>query len=375
MGQFPKVLAIGFLLGLLAPAFALSPAAAQDRPKIGVILPLSGNAAYEGELMRRGLELAVGELQASVPVELIFEDSQGDTKMAVTAFRALRAQHRVSKIISWGSGIGLALLPLANQEQVLQLGVATSSPKFTVVGDLGFRIHPTAASEAAFTVDRIKNFFKASRVALVTVNNDYGNGLAENFKAAAVSAGIATVFHETFEPAETDFRTLMAKLKSAAPDLVYLVSYAGPTTQILRRARELGIKTPFLTSIAAVGSANFVKDIGSAGEGLNVIVPGPAYAATSQPEELHFRDIYEAIYHETVGPAQSLVCRSFDALMLFARAAKDCGWTDQKCFSQALLQTQNYRGASGKLSFDQAGDSILDFSLQSLRNGSFVAVG
>jgi len=77
---------------LLAPALLVSicttSAAFAEETRLAAILPLTGNAADQGEWARRGFELARDELQTSeeTKVSLLYEDSHGaDPGSAVKA--------------------------------------------------------------------------------------------------------------------------------------------------------------------------------------------------------------------------------------------------------------------------------------------------
>lgn len=71
---------------------AAIPVAEEDVIKIGAILPMTGNAAIYGESMRQGAELATEQINKlnSKKVEIIFEDSKGDPKEALSAFNKLK---------------------------------------------------------------------------------------------------------------------------------------------------------------------------------------------------------------------------------------------------------------------------------------------
>jgi ABC-type branched-subunit amino acid transport system substrate-binding protein len=67
-------------------------------PTVGVILPLSGEAASYGQQFRRGMELN----PEYSSFKLVFEDSKFETKTAVTAFNRLVELDHVNYLISFG---------------------------------------------------------------------------------------------------------------------------------------------------------------------------------------------------------------------------------------------------------------------------------
>jgi ABC-type branched-subunit amino acid transport system substrate-binding protein len=129
--------------------FSLHSPQAED-PLALAILPLTGNAADRGEWAKRGLELAHDELKRDglSTFTIRYEDSQGgDPATTVQAYKSAPAQRKPVEVFTYGSGAGMALTPLVNAERVVQIGVATGTPKYRSQGDFTFRIWPSATLE------------------------------------------------------------------------------------------------------------------------------------------------------------------------------------------------------------------------------------
>ncbi len=113
--------------------------------KIGAILPLTGDAAQYGQSAKKGMELAVNEINErggidNKKIKLIIEDRQGQVKDGVAAFRKLITVEKVPIIIGeLLSSITLAIAPLANENKVVILSPASTAPKITEAGDYIFR--------------------------------------------------------------------------------------------------------------------------------------------------------------------------------------------------------------------------------------------
>jgi len=75
------------ILLLASLLFPIIPAAAeQPRPVVAIIVPLSGQLAFMGDGLRKGM-LLNEELHASY--DLIFEDNKGSEAEAVSAYRKI----------------------------------------------------------------------------------------------------------------------------------------------------------------------------------------------------------------------------------------------------------------------------------------------
>src|SRR3984885_983919 len=119
----------GFLQLVPGAALVLSNprlAQAADEPlRIGSILSVTGPAAFLGEDMKAGLQLAVEEINAAGGINgrkiaWTFHDAESQTQKAISAARRLISQDRVEIILSGGnmSGIALAMAPLAEAAKV-----------------------------------------------------------------------------------------------------------------------------------------------------------------------------------------------------------------------------------------------------------------
>jgi branched-chain amino acid transport system substrate-binding protein len=109
-----------FLFNSLTLSFAL---AENTKPevskfKIGVIVPLSGALSEYGLASKNGIELAVSSNpQVFSNIEFIYEDSQWDSKTAITAFTKLTKADKVNLVYNWGNPTTEALAPLAESSQ------------------------------------------------------------------------------------------------------------------------------------------------------------------------------------------------------------------------------------------------------------------
>ncbi|HUP06650.1 MAG TPA: ABC transporter substrate-binding protein, partial [Caldimonas sp.] len=109
----------------LALSCALAPAVAQNNVKIGSILSVTGPAAFLGEDMKAGMELAIDEINAKGGVlgrkiEWFFYDAESQTQKGLTETRRLLDQDKVDMIVGGGnmSGMAIAMLGLTEKAQV-----------------------------------------------------------------------------------------------------------------------------------------------------------------------------------------------------------------------------------------------------------------
>ncbi len=112
---------------------------ASAETSFAAIIPLTGNAADQGEWARRGFEIARAELKASSDFEigLVYEDSKGgDPATAVQAYKALQLRAKHPVVFTFGSGVGMALSPLVNSGSCYSNGYRDSDTQIHQRGGL-----------------------------------------------------------------------------------------------------------------------------------------------------------------------------------------------------------------------------------------------
>ena len=143
------------LCALLLGVFILSLASAglAESIKIGMIYPLSGVMAYDGESVVSGAKLAVeninakGGLLKGQTIELLIEDGQGLPAESVAAAEKLINRDKVAAIVGClRSTASLAVQPIANKNKTPMLTVISTTPKLTEGGyKYSFRSCPQEA--------------------------------------------------------------------------------------------------------------------------------------------------------------------------------------------------------------------------------------
>lgn len=370
-----SILWIIVLVLLVAGGFALSRQKTGEMIKIGVILPLTGSGQDQGEWVKRGLELALEETRAErsgARIELLYEDSKGDPKLAVSAYQKMRLEYTIPAVITWGSGVGLALTPLVNSDKAIQMGVATAVNSYSTPDDFTFRNFPRADDEAVFLSEAVLQKLGVKELAILKINNDYGQSSARAFKDAYTQRGGRVLTEEVFTPNDTDFRTQLTKLKALSPQLVYLAVYPKEGGLVLRQAKEVGLTSRFIASVAILGGREFFDIAGRNAEGLMVVTSAPPFNGQGRSEAVDsFVSAYTKEFGENPGPQQLYTARAYDAFKVLAAAFVQCG-DDTICVRDRLFEVKDYEGASGQITFDRNGDSRAEFNIQVVKNGQFV---
>ena len=279
---------------------------------------------------------------------MLYEDSGSDPDHALAAARRLMEEERVSAIIGGVlSSETLAIAPLAEENEVLLLSPASSSPKITAAGKYVFRIYPSDVVEGTVMADFMLNVLGKSRIVLVAVDNEYGRGLKRVFAnryRSIPNREIVEVLN--FDQGESDWADEVSRIRELAPDGIYLVGYPGEMLGFLEALDAAGLDIPVLAS------RSFDVEMLKIPAAEGVIFPRDPFDPGRTERAAAFAEAYEKKY----GVAPTIwAANGYDAIRLLADATEAVGHRSD-AIQRWLSQVIEWDGASGLLTFDRQGD-------------------
>jgi len=335
---------------------------------IGAVLPLTGASAEFGNQMKQGLDLAGDNINShrginGKMVKILYEDSQGDTKTGLSAYKKLRMTDNIQFVFSAISGVTLAILPEAAKDNVLVL-TSSTQPEITSGKYLALRIYLTAEQEAVDMADFAFNNLGVRKAGVIYQNSDSLRGYNEKFKERFEELG-GNVYSESFDVGSADFRTQLIKLWKEKPEAIYICGWE-ENGIIAKQARELSIDVQLLGTMT-FNSPKTVEVAGSAAEG--AIFTIPSFDLTSSKQQMaYFRNSYKQAYGKDPDLTTALF---YDGLMMLADGIKEVGVDAQKVLS-AVIAMKNYEGATGSISYKGNGDIIMPLEFKVIKDGRFV---
>lgn len=342
--------------------------------KVGVIAPLTGDAAIYGEMKRNVLTLAVDEINAAGGVngrnmELVIEDGKCNGKDAASAMQKLVNVDQVKVVIGgFCSSESLAAVSIADSSKVALFSIGSSSPDLTGKSPFFMRDYPSDASQGSVLAQAAtKNGWK--KVAFIQEQLDYPAGIYKAFSAQFEKDG-GTIVKEEFATTTTDFRSALTKLRAQKPDALFIDSQTPASGErVLKQVKELKWNAPLLITDAFAGDAKTVEADKDALEG----------ALTAQfgvdPENEKFKALLAA-YKEKYGvdlPMQSYGQTAYDGAYLVRDALLQNGEDGEK-IATWLRSVINWEGASGKVTIGADGDRVGGHTLQAVKGGKVVNV-
>jgi branched-chain amino acid transport system substrate-binding protein len=263
----------GLRLGLALVTMMLVPGIAQAQVKLAYVGEISGSIAVSGGNFRDGVILAVEEINAkggilNQKIELTLYDTQTNPGVA-------RAQ--MQKAIDGDPYVVMGPIFSGNVKVTMQTLQQAEIPHF-IGGEAAelVALGDTYLFRTSFGqqigMPKISNFIrdelKASTVALIWVNNDFGKGGRDRLIKELTSRNIKLAADVSTESGQVDFAADVVKLKAANADVVFVYSNEEECARIMREARKQGLKGPFVGDTTLLSQ----KTIELAGEAANGVM-------------------------------------------------------------------------------------------------------
>lgn len=365
---------ISALLVALLVSLPALPVSAQDTLRIGFFAPLTGFAAADGASAKHSAEIAVEEINAGggikgKKVELVVYDDRHDSKEAVALANKLVERDKVVGVVSGSysmpSRVTAPIFAKAGLPMVVAYAV---HPDVTKAGPCVFRNGYLGQVEGAAGAEAAVKLSKAKRIAVLTIDNDFGRVASKAFIERAKKLGAEIVSEQVYPLGEKEFGPYLTKLKDQPIDLIYHTSYYNEGAQIARKTRELGIKAA-MEGTEGIDSPKFLELAGAAAEGVTFTTnfnrddPSPAVQG--------FLRKYKAkggVEADMVGAS------AYDAVRILARGIAE-GGTDAKAVCAALTGLRDYQGITGKISGFVKGEVTKPVQIQVVRDGRFRSFG
>jgi branched-chain amino acid transport system substrate-binding protein len=341
-----KLLASFLVFGLSFSAFAAN-------PKVGVVSPMTGATATFGQENANGIKLAYEKLKKGKgpKFDLIIEDDKSEAIESTNATRKLLSVDKVSVMIGAPtSSLALASAPIVQEAKIPFITPTATNAKVTQVGDYITRACFTDDFQgvvmAKFAVNTLK---KKKGLVLIENTSDYSKGLAKSFTDEFKKIGGEIVSNEelTYAAKDTDFQSLLRKVKRANPEFIFIPGYYVEVGLLVKQARALGITVPFLGG----DGWDSPKLFEIAGEAVKGSYISNHFAPDDKsPVVQNFVKEYEKAYGSKPG---SFAALGYDSLGIVADAMKRAKSNKPADIRAALVATKGYQGITGTITFDK----------------------
>lgn len=360
---------------------------------IGVVAPLSGDLSAVGNGIKNGVDLAIKQANEKKTVKgyTLTMDAQDDTAKAdvgATVAAKLVAESGVVGVVGpLNSSVAKSVAPVMAQANLVVISPSNSNVDLTGRGALltgGTQVRPYKSYFRVVASDDIQGPFAAQfavktvmakTIAIVHDKKAYGQGLAEAFAKEAKKDGATVLKTETINPGDKDFSATITKLKAEKPDFLFYGGEYPEASLLTKQLKSAGLKIPLMGG-DGVQADDYIKIAGAAAEGDYATALGAPTDSLASAKQF-VTDYAAAKYADPIGPYGAY---AYDAANVIIAALAKSTASGSKS-GQALrddvtkgVQDANYDGITGKITFDQFGDTTVKvLTVYQVKSGKFVA--
>ncbi len=361
-------------------------ASAEDKVvKIGVVFPMSGNAASAGVHGKAAIEVAMDIINNAHPelgnfplaknaglaglggakIEAVFADNQGSPATGQNqALRLITEEKVVALTGAYQSGITLTASAIAEKYGIPFVNGESVAANLTDRGfKWFFRVTPIATDFAKvfsdFLADMKGQGAKVDSIALVHDNTEYGTSVANTITTTFKEKGLNIALDVAYASNATDVQSQVLQLKEKKPDVVLMISYTSDAILFAKTMQAQDYKPPLLLADdAGYSDPSFIKAVGKISQGAfnrSSWSVGPAGSPTA---------IIADMYKKKSGDEMDdTAARQMQGFLVLADAIDRAGSTDPAKIQAALKATDlkpdqlmiGYKGVK----FDDKGQNIL----------------
>jgi len=368
-----KIWLIAALATILAPISAL--AQSPEPVKVGLIVPLSGPWARQGEVMRGGAELAIADINKAGgvkalggrPLELMVFDAGDSVERAKNAAQRMVANNP-DLVASVGAFLSSFTLAVTEVTERANLPVLTLSYSDLITGRGYHSVFQTSATGDELARQSLPVLMKMAekasgkrpeRVGLVMDNTAASVSFVEPMKAGQLEElGLDLVVDETFTPPLSNATPLIQTVRSQRPDLLFLFpTVISDAKLLLQKLTEFGLgqgRLPTVSNGAAMVDPDLLKTMPpQLLEGVMSIMAN--WSARGQ------EDLIERYRRATGEPwlTQNALC-TYGHVWIIKEALEKVGRAEREAVGTALHEIDLTDGPAklfpgGRIRFDEAG--------------------
>src|SRR5436305_2988090 len=372
-------------------AIALSGAAqAQTEVKVGLIAPLTGPWARQGDLMLKGANLAIEHINAqggikalnSAKLKLLTFDAGDTVEKAKNAAQRMVAQEPdlVGVTGAWLSSFTLGVTEVTERAELPVLTLSYSDAltargfKYIFQTSLGGGAQATSAMPAILKLAEAATGKKPTTVGIVMDNTAASVAFAKPMREGGLDKlGLKLLVDETFTPPLSDCTPLIQKVRSTRPEILLLLPTAiSDDKMCVEKMSEMGLgkgRIPVISNGAHIGGPDMLKNsTKEIVEGLMTVVGNwPAKGQEQLAADFVKKTGEPWITQDSLS--------TYGDMWILKEALEKAGVADKKKVAEAIRAMDSRDGAAkffpgGRMKFDEQGRRVdADLIIVQWQNG------
>ena len=347
-----------------------------NKIRIGAVMSLTGDTGRYGLSALNGMRMAFEDVNGrggvgGKRVELIVQDTRSDLSETETVARRLVEEQRVHALLGEiVSSRSLVVADIAQRAHVPMLTPSSTSPEVTSRGDYIFRSCYTDPLQGAALAHFAAQTLGARRAAmLLDARQGYSTTLAGFIRENFARRGGEVVIEQSYNEGDNYFTEQLDAIKAAGPDVIFLPGYYREAGLIAREAKKLGVTAPLIG-----GDGWDSRQLYEIGESALLGSYFSSHYSADDPDPLvqQFVADYRRL-HESAPDA--FAATAYDAARIMLAAFERAGGaTAGPAIRDALAETRDFSGVTGRITFNAMRDAIKPIVIIKIEDGGMYAV-
>src|SRR3989440_8053953 len=243
---------LGFLLVSTVVIATVVPGFTQAKPPVVVALvaAMSGGSALSGDAIKRGLTVAIDEINAKGgvlggrKVELVIRDEEGNPSKGVTAARdVIEREKAVAVFGGLHSPVGLAMLPVFHELRVPYVGPWAAATGITRNGrnpNFMFRVSANDDIVDHFLAKHVTDKLGKKKPGVILENTPWGASNQEGLTKWFDRLGARPVGFEKFNWGDPDRSPQLLRLRQGGAGAIVMIANAPEGAQVVKSRAKIG---------------------------------------------------------------------------------------------------------------------------------------
>jgi len=338
--------------------------------KIGMIGPLTGEAAKYGVEARNGAQLAISRLnqkQSRYRYELVSLDSKADPDVAKKKAQDAVLDEQILAVI--GPIISPSVISASEvfqKERLPAVSPSATSPKISLLGDFIFRVCPSDTYQGKALAEFVVQDIGFNRIAIFwdMENSSYSGELADSFTKRTEQLAATITERITYRAGQKEFTSSLQRIQATEPKILFIPGYYTEGALIAQQTRAMGWEIPIVGG-DGFHAPDLIEIGGKAVDGVRFT----SFFSADDPAVMvqDFVSAYQARYG---GKPGWLAAHGYDAMNVIAQAIEQRG-PSREGVQRGLSEITGFAGVTGVTSFDENGDVIKDILKMEVKEGEF----
>jgi branched-chain amino acid transport system substrate-binding protein len=241
----------------------------------------------------------------------------------------------------------IAVIPLTKETETPQLPAGVAKKILEMGSKWIIRSTPWDPILAGHYVTFAVKQLNLKKMAILNENTDYGKGGAADLIAKMEEYNMKPLLQESYNHGDKDFAGQLNKIKNAGADGLFIWGLYVEGAQIIRQAKQLGLKVPIMAS-SGVFQGAFLELAGKDAEG--VYLETYFHLDNPAPHVQKFIKEYREKYDYDPQPGAGI---AYDSVTILVNALKKVGIDKYEAIKE--MKKSNFLGVIGRMECDEKG--------------------